>query len=103
MEDAHLSLQVTLVANGFAQRGRQPARVDDRIVLFGNRFRSLAVVDMKLAWSVTALAADRRAVEDRRPVTVHRLIPRVRLVAVTEQALHRNGPIRVRIAGKSRR
>ncbi len=58
---------------------------------------------MEFAGAMAALTADRRTVKDRRPVTVDSLIHWLRVVAVAEQALHRDRSVRMRVGGKTRR
>ena len=82
--DALVADQVALLADGVPKRGLQTRGVDDRHVPAADE---LGMRDMELAGPVAALAADRVALEDRRPIPVeraadHRLDP----VGVAEQA-----------------
>src|SRR5262249_13854635 len=56
-----------------------------------------APLDVQLAGAVAALAADGVPLEHRLPVAVCRVLHRLRLVAVAEQAARPNGPAKVQV------
>jgi len=86
--------QVTLLAYGITQRGLEGARVDDRDVAAVDHRGPL---DVKLAWTVAPLAADRIAPEDRRLIPIDRTGHVLDSITVAEQATRNDRPFEVEV------
>jgi hypothetical protein len=101
--DADVAPQMTLLTNGVSERGLKIDRVNDRLVkrswhLFvWHLFVGLVPLYVQLTRAVTALAANRIAMKNGRPVAIHRFLDVIGEVGVAEQALGGNGPCKVLI------
>jgi hypothetical protein len=95
---------MALLADGIAQGRQQVSWIDDRRIHRGNLFALLMMADVQLARTVTALAANGIALEDRRPVTIHGIADFESAIAVAEQAFRGNRtgevPVARGIAGR---
>jgi hypothetical protein len=98
-QDAGGADQVTLLADGVAQRRLQAAGVDDGAV----PLLLLAAGDVQRPRAVAALAADGVPLEDRFRVAIQRALDVVGAVGVTEQAVGQDGPSRPQRLARARR
>ena len=83
--DAKLSLQMTLLAYAFAQHGLEMKRIDDCVIEAVYCRTALPFLNMNLPGTMTALAADRIALENRCAIAVDGIRNRLGLVRSEER------------------
>src|SRR5262249_51623535 len=93
-DDPPLSLQMALLADGVAESGRKMAWVDNGVVKLT---RAVMGLDVQLAGTVAALAADGMPTKERRLIVVDRVGYRLHAVDVAKQAAGREWALEVRI------
>ena len=91
---AILPQQVALFADRLPQKGSQTTGVNYSVVPIINGFTVLAALHVKLSRPVTSFAADRVTFEDRRAVSIFRILHRLGLVAMAHQTIGADRPAR---------